>query len=208
MPPFPGKLDVPLLDLSSAGIRMTVKELHAIDDYCEIYDYEIVDGVLVVRPNLDDASAVMSEELSHMLRTYRERHPQGAAMDDTLYGHYIQTSRGYRRAHRVVWIGLSRHPRPGKDIPAIVIEFVSRGRRGFPAEFRLLRDEFHAVGVKEFWVIDRFRRTMTVHYRPPADPRDRVVTEREAYMTPLLPGLEVPLAPLFERADRHAKYDV
>jgi Uma2 family endonuclease len=48
------------------------------------------------------------------------------------------------------------------------------------------------MGAKEYWVIDRFRRTMTVYYQPPANPAERILTENELYTTPLSPGFELP----------------
>jgi Uma2 family endonuclease len=69
-----------------------------------------------------------------------------------------------------------------------------------------LRGHAHdALGVKEYWIIDRFRRTMTVFRRePPITGTDTVVTitESEIYQTDLLPGFELPLARLLAVADR------
>lgn len=54
--------------------------------------------------------------------------------------------------------------------------------------------------VQEYWVVDRFRRTLTV-FRPDAK---SVYDEDHVYTTPLLPGFELPLAKLFACADRWA----
>jgi hypothetical protein len=64
------------------------------------------------------------------------------------------------------------------------------------------REEYRALGVAEYWVIDRFRRTMTVYRNPPREPAEQVVAEHETYRTDLLPGFELPLARLMAAADR------
>jgi Uma2 family endonuclease len=58
-----------------------------------------------------------------------------------------------------------------------------------------------AAGVDEYWVIDRFQRTMSVFTNRPGAPPVRVITAAETYQTPLLPGFELPLAKLLAAAD-------
>ena len=50
-----------------------------------------------------------------------------------------------------------------------------------------------AAGVEEYWVIDRFRRIMTVYRRSVAGPTYDIVTEAQTYQTDLLPGFVLPL---------------
>jgi len=76
------------------------------------------------------------------------------------------------------------------------------------SESRLVRDyqekrrEYRKIGVAEYWIIDRFHRTMTV-YR--LDGSEQIAHEGETYRTPHLPGFELPLARLLAAADRWAK---
>ncbi|MBI3463506.1 MAG: Uma2 family endonuclease [Planctomycetes bacterium] len=60
--------------------------------------------------------------------------------------------------------------------------------------------EYMALGVREYWVIDRFQRIMTV-YTSETGEGQRVAAD-EIYRTPLLPGFELPLAQLLSEADR------
>ncbi len=85
------------------------------------------------------------------------------------------------------------------DLPTIVVEFVSRGKRDWIRDYEEKRGEYLALGVREYWVIDRFRRTMTVFRQPPAEPAEQVIDEKGTYRTPILPGFELPLARLSER---------
>jgi Uma2 family endonuclease len=64
------------------------------------------------------------------------------------------------------------------------------------------RDEYLAIGVAEYWVIDRFRRQMTV-YR--SEQPEIQVGEKELYRSPLLPGFELSLAHILAVADRWEK---
>ena len=61
----------------------------------------------------------------------------------------------------MIWAGLGRVPNPQTDVPAIVVEFVSRRHRDRVRD-EVKRREYLAIGVLEYWVIDRFRRIMTV----------------------------------------------
>ena len=57
------------------------------------------------------------------------------------------------------------------------------------------------MGVAEYWVIDRFRRIMTVYRTSPDGPAEQVVPAEGTYRTPLLPGFELPLAGLLKLSD-------
>ena len=57
------------------------------------------------------------------------------------------------------------------------------------------------AGIAEYWIIDRFRRSMTV-YRQPTEAVSKLVVEQgEVYTTPLLPGFELPLSRLLAEAE-------
>ena len=58
-----------------------------------------------------------------------------------------------------------------------------------------------AAGVKEYWIIDRFRRIMTVYRKGLGGPTYEIVTETQCYQTALLPGFVLPLSRLLGKAD-------
>jgi Uma2 family endonuclease len=126
-------------------------------------------------------------------------HPQGRALDDTLGERYVRTADSRRRADRVIWAGLGRRPDPKRDTPRIVVEFVSKGKRDRIRDYEEKRAEYLAVGVEEYWIIDRHPRIMTVCRRRG---KDLVIKEGEKHATKLLPGFEFELAKLFAVADR------
>lgn len=162
--------------------------------------YELLRGVLIVTPPPLEQERDPNEELGHMLRTYQEQHAERAALDKTLPEHNLAVGSDRRRADRVVWTGLGRRPRRG-EVPTIVVEFVSSGRRSRDRDYDEKRSEYLKIGVQEYWIIDRFQRTMTVHFGRDASGQPKVVAESETYTTPLLPGFQLSLARLFSLSD-------
>jgi Uma2 family endonuclease len=185
----------------SNGMLMTPEEFDALEDWEEGYRYEIVHGVLVVTPPAGIGERKPNDELGHWLLTYRDTHQQGSTLDDTVPEHTIRTRTGRRRADRAIWAGLGRMPDYDREPPAIAIEFVGRRSRDRRRDYLDKRNEYAEAGVREYWIIDRFRRTMTVCR---GAHEELTVRESETYTTSLLPGFELPLARLLAIADRAA----
>lgn len=183
----------------SNGMLMTPEEFDAVADAERGFRYELVHGVVVVTPPPDEAQRGPNEELGYLLRRYKEEHPRGASLDDTLPENYVRVEDDWRIADRVIWCGLGRLPDARKDVPTVAVEFVSVGTRNRRRDYVEKREQYLRRGVKEYWIIDRFRRKMTVVF---ADGTERAIAENEVYATPLLPGFELPLARLMAVADR------
>ena len=145
-----------------------------------------------------------NEELGYLLRHYQHSHPQGSSLDLTCPRRRIETKQNRRRADRAIWAGLGRDPEEG-EAPTIMAEFVSSGKVNQDRDYVAKRAEYREIGVREYWVIDRFRRTMTVYNFSGESDQERVIPENQNYETPLLPGFELPLARLLKLADRWAK---
>ncbi|HEU5115088.1 MAG TPA: Uma2 family endonuclease, partial [Isosphaeraceae bacterium] len=150
--------------LGSAGTPMTVEEFDTLEeeDCDELYRYELINGVLVVAPIPSEMEGDPNEELGRLLRNYGEDHPEGSALNATLAERYILTN-NRRRADRVIWAGLGRMPKPRQDMPTIAVEFVSPGKRNWLRDYVEKRQEYLEAGVREYWVIDRFQKIMTVY---------------------------------------------
>lgn len=185
------------------GMRMTPEEFDAIEDWDELYSYELINGVLIVTPMPGHFERDPNEELGYWLRYYGEQRP--GIIDATLFEEYIRTANGRRRADRAIWIGLGRTPDPEHDTPAIVVEFVSRRRRDWVRDYVEKKGEYLALGVREYWIVDRFQRTLTIFRRGKAGVDEEVVHEPDIYKPSLLPGFELPLAKLLAIADRWNK---
>ena len=192
-----------VLGLAHNGICMSTDEFDAITDYDEIYKYQLIHGVLVVNPIPLPQQRGPNHELGYQLQRYREEHPYGKALDDTLEEEYVRTGDSRRLADRVIWAGLGRQPDPEGDIPTIVVEFVSAGSRNWKRDYIEKRDEYLALGVAEYWVINRFERNMTVFRKKRSKKiSEQVISERQIYHCDLLPGFELRLARVFAVADR------
>jgi Uma2 family endonuclease len=126
-------------------------------------------------------------------------------VDKTLAERYIRLENSRCLADRVIWTGLGRLPDPDKDVPSIAAEFVSRRKRNRVRDYKERRKEYPAAGVQEYWIIDPFKRIMTVCFKRRGKVTDRVVKENEIYRTDLMPGFELPLARLLALADAWEK---
>lgn len=190
---------IPVLGLELAGIPLTPEEFDAVTEYDRDYRYELIRGVLVVTPVPLPAETAMNQRLGTWLEMYASQHPQGKVLDETLPEQIVPTANGRRRPDRVLWLGLNRVPRPEEDLPTIIVEFVSAARRDQLRDYVVKRQEYLAIGVQEYWIIDRFRRIMTVVRAT----SEEVIGETEIYHPAPLPGFELPLAQLLAVADRH-----
>jgi Uma2 family endonuclease len=136
-----------------------------------------------------------------LLRVYQECHPQGSALNHTLPEQTLSTSANRRRADRAIWTGFEKLPNLRRTLPTVAIEFVSESRRVQRRNYEIKRDEYLASGILEYWVIDRYRRCMTVFRKRTPVFDTIVIQETDSYTTPLLPGFELPLSKLLAEAD-------
>ena len=184
---------------------MTPEEFDAVREWDERYRFELIHGVVIVSPHPAAGERGPNETLGHWLLSHRDQHPKGGRLDATLPEQTILGGENRRRADRAIWVGLGRLPNLQIDIPSIVAEFVSKRKRDRTRDYEEKRREYQAIGVSEYWVIDRFKRTMTVYKSSPGEQSELVVKAEEIYRTPLLPGFELPLAELLKVADEWAQ---
>ncbi|MGE3805192.1 MAG: Uma2 family endonuclease [Gemmataceae bacterium] len=188
------------LDRDWNGALLTPKEFDDIEEYDERYRYELIHGVVVVSPLPSNRESDPNQTLGHWLLTYQETHPKGGVIDKTLPQQYVRIPKSRRIADRVIWCGLGRMPE-SEDLPTIVIEFVSRRRRDHERDYKVKKKEYMKLGIPEYWIIDRFRRTMTVVTKIAGKVHEKTVKEGEAYRPSRLPGFELPLKKLLAIAD-------
>ena len=187
----------------SAGLLLTPAEFDRAR-FQKGWRYELINGVFVVAPTPSRQERGPNQTLGRWLENHQESHPQGSALDAILPEEEIQTKQNRRRVDRAIWAGLGRDPEEG-EAPTIAVEFVSKGKVNQHRDYIAKRAEFREVGVREYWVVDRFRRTLTV-YRSTGDSEEEVrVAEDQMYESPLLPGFVLVLKPLLALADRWAK---
>jgi Uma2 family endonuclease len=187
----------------SAGLLLTPAEFDCANVQ-EGWRYELINGVLIVSPTPSRQERDPNEALGQWLRNYQEGHPNGTALDATLPEEEIETKQNRRRMDRAIWAGLGRDPAEG-EAPTIAVEFVSKGKIDQERDYIAKRAEFREIGVREYWVIDRFRRCLTVYRFTALKDEELLIPEDKTYETPLLPGFVLPLKRLLAMADRWAK---
>jgi Uma2 family endonuclease len=190
-----------------AGMPLSQDEFEAAD-FERGYRYELIHGVLVVTPPPLEEERDSNEELGHWLRHYQDCHPEGKSLDLTLPEQYLRTPQQYRVCDRAIWTGLGRRPRtrgaPAKrDVPSILVEFPSSRPADMRRDYEEKKIEYRDMRVREYWIVDRFRRTMVVYFWRGRRWVKRTLTEHETYTTPLLPGFELPLAELLAVSDKY-----
>src|SRR5437879_5248900 len=82
------------------GILITPSEFDKAD-FEDGWRYELINGVLIVTPIPLENEADPNEELGYWLRSYRDHHPQGSALDVTLFERTLRTGQNRRRADRL-----------------------------------------------------------------------------------------------------------
>lgn len=193
------------LDAGANGISMTPEEFQAVTDWDRRYRYELIQGVVIVSPAVSTGEADPNEELGHLLRSYAET-PLGSILDLTVYERDVRVgAKTIRRCDRAIWTGLGRMPDIDEDIPSIIVEFVSRGKRNYLRDYVEKRREYLAAGVKEYWVINRFTGQLHVLFPPGATIEEVVIRPPQTYSTPLLSGFELPLERLLAKGVRWDK---
>jgi len=193
------------LGFDSAGLRMSPEEFDAVDAWDRQYRYELVDGVVVVNPLPSDAQADPNELLGFLLSSYRFNNPNGSLLNKTSQERYIRVRRGRRIADRVVWVGCKHRPVSDYDTPSIAIEFVSSGKRNRDRDYNEKSREYLDAGVEEYWIFDRFTRTMTVHRKSSSGIQSDVLKEDATFQCDLLPGFELSVKMILDEADAAAE---
>jgi Uma2 family endonuclease len=191
-------LDNPVLGLGAAGTLMTPREFDRIESWDEKYRYELIHGVLVVAALPLPMETGPNETLGVWLTNYQMR---GGVLDGTLPEQYVRTPDSRRRADRLIWTGLGRYPNVKKDLPTIVVEFVSASKKDRRRDYVEKKLEYMALGISEYWIIDRFRRTLTVVRNLGSEYQEEVISEKRTYKPSLLPGFNLPLKKLLAIAD-------
>ncbi len=181
-----------MLGINDHGAPMSFDEF-AEATYEEPWRYELVKGkLLVMSPNSDEHAdsheefrdAFVAYKLSHRSRVGRVLSEAWVSID----------GKNQRIADLAVYLKHSgpRERVPGA-IPDLVLEIVSGGGEDRKRDYVDKRAEYLRIGVKEYVIVDQFQGRVTVLRRV----RGRFVESQlgpdDAYTTPLLPGLKIPL---------------
>ncbi len=189
-----------ILGPADHGRKMTLEDFDQAEP-AEGYSYELGRGVINVVniPNRKHLAQV--NEIKQRLYSYRAAHPG-----------QIHTIAGGSDC-KIIIEGTSseRHPdiavytsAPADDadwstwIPELLIEVVSPGSE--KRDYEEKRDEYLTFGVLEYLIFDAARETVTAMTRENNRWQMRVLAPADMFQSAILPGLELPLAPIFAAA--------
>ena len=166
-------------------------------DFIPPFRYERVQGRLAVMapagPDHRDTGRPFRRELPY----YWRLHPH--IIEDVDFEGWVATSEDDDRLPDIcVYLTASASDQKIPDrVPDMIFEIASESRADQERDYIDKREEYHRIGVKEYVIVDRFKREALVLTWQPQDYAERVLSAHEIYASPLLPGLEIPLAEAF-----------
>jgi Uma2 family endonuclease len=183
---------------ATSGVKLTY------DDFLLFPDdgkrHELIDGEHYVTPSPNTRHQRISGRLYLLIANWLDQHPVGEvfyAPFDVVFSNFdvVEPDLLYMSNERAAAILTAKHV---AGVPEIVIEIGSPGTR--KRDETLKRRLYERTGVEEYWVVDPdvdairvFRRSSRGFDRP-------VELSAEAgdiLATPLLPGLDIPIARVF-----------
>ena len=170
----------------SAGMLLTTAEFDRAR-FREGWRYELINGVLVVSPTPARKERDPNEELGYLLRDLPGRSPSGLVVGfDTARKRRSNASKTAEERTEPSGLGSDVIRKRAKH-RRIIAEFVSWGKVNQDRDYVAKRAEYREIGVREYWVIDRFRRTLTVFSFGGESDQVRVIPETQNYETSLAP---------------------
>lgn len=183
------------------GQKLTVKELWALFPGEYHVRHELIDGEHFVTPTPITRHQVLVGRLSFEIELYLRAHPGsgqlfGVPLDVVLSAHDVVEPDLILIASDQMEILTAKNV---QGAPALVVEVLSPSTRR--RDRGIKRELFSRGGVREYWIVDGRLNRIEVHRRDAEGTLGRVeLLEASAgavLTTPILPGLELPLMPLF-----------
>lgn len=180
-----------------AGLKLSAAEF-AEADFQAPFIYERVRGRLVVMSPAGPGHRQVSRPFRRALGGFWHLNP--AYIDDVDVEGWLATSPDDDRIPDIcVYLaGIASGEVVPDRVPDLVFEFVSGDRSDQERDYIDKRSEYHAIGVKEYVIVDRFKQAVLVLTWQPGDYAERWLRRDDVYTTPLLPGLEVRLEEAFQ----------
>jgi len=184
---------------TNPGVKLTY------DDFVQFPEdgkrHELIDGEHYVTPAPNSRHQAISGNVFGLIWSYLQHHAIGrifSAPLDVIFSdfHVVEPDVLYLSKQRSAEIETSPSI---KGAPNLVVEIGSPTTHKRDATIK--RRLYERFGVDEYWIIDPELDTIKV-FRRTADRYERVaelsVENRDVLTTPLLPGLDLPLAKIFE----------
>jgi Uma2 family endonuclease len=159
--------------------------------------YEVIDGELFLTPAPTPFHQLVKSRIERLLQDHVESAELGIVLDapcDVVLSRFdvLQPDIFFVSAERRSVIG----EKFISDAPDLVVEILSPGTRKRDRIFKAKR--YARFGVREMWIADPDRKTVEVFVNNgDAFQREALYASEGVLRSPLLPGLEVPLARVF-----------
>jgi len=183
------------------GRRMSLDEFDRVEGQ-EGYHYELNKGTIEVTHIPHRRHAAQQMELRDQLIGYKIANPgiitAVGTPDSTKV--LIETEQSERHPDIAVYTT----PMPDADeiwsiwVPAIAIEIVSESSA--KRDYQDKPNEYLAFGISEYWIVDGFKKQMTVMIRYRGIWKNKIVKPSQRYTTRHLPGFSLDLKRVFNAA--------
>ncbi len=185
-----------LLSPLEAGARVTAAEF-ARARFQEPFRYERVHGRLVVASPAGPDHRKASRPFRRELGSYWSEHTD--LVEDVDVEGWVATSAHEDRVPDIcVYLaGPSSDASVPDRVPDLIFEFVSEDRADQERDYIFKRAEYHTIGVREYVIVDRFKRAVLVLDWREGDFGERTLGPEDTYTSSLLPGLRVALREVF-----------
>jgi Uma2 family endonuclease len=170
------------------------------EDYARLPDdrrYEVIDGELYLTPAPTPYHQIVKGRIERLLQDHVEEAKLGMVLDapcDVVLSQFdvLQPDIFFISTGRLAVIG----EKYISDAPDLVVEVLSPGTR---KRDRFIKSKRYArFGVREMWITDPRKRTIEVFVNTDEGfRREALYAGDDVLRSPLLPGLEVPLARVF-----------
>jgi Uma2 family endonuclease len=166
--------------------------------YQEPWRYERERGRLVVMaPDGEDHVETVDPWLERLI-VYRVQHRR--IVERVVPNSWVRVDGG---TDRIGDIGVFLAGEPGAKripdrIPDLMFEIVSPGRTSRNRDYVKKRSDYERLGVKEYVIVDRFKKLVKVHKLVRGVYQEHVLTAADRYTSLLLPGLAIPLAEVWK----------
>lgn len=179
-----------------AGTRLSADEF-AGADFQAPYIYERVQGRLVVMTPAGPEHRKVSRPFRRELGTYWGLHTD--VVEDVDVEGWVATSPEDDRIPDicVYLVASASGETVPQRVPDLIVEFVSADRADQERDYIFKRAEYHSIGVKQYVIVDRFKRAVLVLTWQEGDFAERHLGPHDEYTTHLLPGLRVSLREVF-----------
>lgn len=179
------------------GLRMSAEEFLAIPD--DGFNYELVSGVVVMSPSPIPRHQAVAGEIFTQIALFLRSNPVGQVLAeiDVFLGR-DEAGRDLVYKPEVVFLTDEQWARVGDRIaepPAVTVEVISRGSRQLDTKTK--KQDYERFGVREYWLIDPERRTMTF-YRLQDGRYVEAAPADQKFASQAIPGFSLDLAEIAE----------